>query len=110
MLTITPWDPVYIEGENKMSHKHSEIFVSLFINTKKCVVNSRFEKFGSSNRIQVKVQKQHQGTTTKTQAIIKKATKENMVLKMKEDNVAMANSIFSEFINRLAAVALQIHL
>ena len=57
MLTITPWDPVYKEGQKRMIHKHSEIFVSLFINIKKCVVNSRFEKFGSSNRIQVKVQK-----------------------------------------------------
>ena len=74
VLTITPWDPVYKEGQKRMIHKHSEIFVSLFINIKKCVVNTRFEKFGSSNRIQVKVQKQHQETTTKTQAIIKNAT------------------------------------
>ena len=71
-----------------MIHKHSEIFVSLFINIKKSVVNSRFEKFGSSNSIQVKLQKQHHRTTTKTQAIIKKShtikKKKNKKIKKKK--------------------------
>ena len=88
MLTITPWDPVSREGgKNK-----AIIFVSLFINIWKCGGNSPFQNLQISNSVQVALQKQHEKTKTKTQAKMKKqATQQHMVLKIKEDNVAMAN-------------------
>ena len=71
------------------------IFVSFFINTRKYGGNSPFQNFKISNSVQVKLQKQHQETTTKTQAMMKKqASQQDMILKIKEDNVTMANKHF----------------